>query len=343
MVPRRVVQMTASASRILAIMVLLRSNGSARVIASITLVIALAAAITVILATPWGSELFRRIFVLSGEGVHPVVAFEETTRNVAAGIVFSIPWRTEAIDEPGAFVLSYPCGREDLAVSFSDGTSIPCGAHVPIADHSPLELIAKTESAGTVPLTLSVGFIPEGSPDPITTSTAVITVEAGETMPPVAVHPPSVSSPDAAQPSAGAPSTATYHFPTGSNTAVTSGAADLFVRVVDVGVADAATGTFLRSGPAKRGEHAALVFEIENIGGAVSPAWHFTTDLPTGTSYHFVSETQNPLGPRDKVRFTLGFDDMRNGTSTGLVIVHPETGDANHSNDSTVATFVRID
>jgi len=317
------------------------------VITIIALVVALAAAITVILVAARGPDLFGRWFAWPGQGARPVVAFEESTRNVAAGAVFSIPWRQEHIDEPGTFVLSYPCSREGLAVTFSDGSIIPCGTHVPVSDESPIELVATSEAEGTVPLTLSVGFIPEGESDPVAASTAVIAVEPDDRMPPASPPPVAANPPPAAQnppPAAGTPSTSTYRFPTDSAPAATGGAFDLAVRIVDIGIADPATGTFLRSGPAKQGEHAAVMFEVENVGGSASQPWHFTADLPTAASYQFVSQVQQALRPAEKIRFTLGFDGIRSGTSTGLIAIDPQSAtDADSANNATVATFVRTD
>lgn len=117
---------------------------------------------------------------------------------------------------------------------------------------------------------------------------------------------------------------------------------DFAVTMVDAGIITAG-GDFRHATSVSRGEEPAIVFDIANIGTAVSERWQFTAVLPTFGG-QFTSQSQLPLAPGDRVRFTLGFRDLaRQGENAAVITIDPTNSlkDRNRTNDSAMARFFR--
>lgn len=122
-----------------------------------------------------------------------------------------------------------------------------------------------------------------------------------------------------------------------------NGVSDLAVRIINTGIIDDVSGEFAVATSVPRNQQAAIVFDIINIGTAVSDPWNFYANLPSPDGY-FNSETQPALRPGDRVRFTIGFKDLNQpGENKAILTVDPKNAirDANRNNDYATATLIR--
>lgn len=122
-----------------------------------------------------------------------------------------------------------------------------------------------------------------------------------------------------------------------------AGAADLSVRIADVGIVTGGGAGFMHANAVGPEERPAVVFTVMNVGTGVSMRWQFTANLPT-LDGRFTSEIQQPLAPGEGRRFTLGFGELlRPGENSLTVSVFPWSGtsDADLSNDAATAILVR--
>lgn len=119
--------------------------------------------------------------------------------------------------------------------------------------------------------------------------------------------------------------------------------ADLSVRIIDTGISTGGGSGFLHANSVQAGERPAIVFTVMNVGTLASDRWQFTANLPT-LDGRYLSPVQQPLGPGEGRRFTLGFGEL-NKTGENPVTVSafswsPST-DKNPANDAATAVFNR--
>ncbi len=124
-----------------------------------------------------------------------------------------------------------------------------------------------------------------------------------------------------------------------------AGISDLAAEIVDTGIlAGGPSGTFKSAPSIRPDDYPAIVFDVVNIGTAVSERWEFSATLPTLGGF-FKSETQPPLAPGDRIRFTLGFRPVGApsgpGGAAAVITVDPLNRliDRNRKNDSATLTF----
>lgn len=273
-------------------------------------------------------------------------------------------WDQEGISqETGTYRFSYPCTAEGVTFTLRDGTPIPCNDGAEIGAISPLDVIPSTRST-TTPVTLfvSISFIPDGTGDTSVTGSVSLTVEperplaaipsSTPTPTPTPQNPPRTPSSGGVAPRAGGETVSTYQFPTGSSTETTialppgpipTGTPDLALRVIAVGTVNATGTAFTARTTIPKGERAAIVFDVTNQGKGRSAPWNFFVHLPTLEPYLFRSVTQNALLPGERVRFTIGFSDIREGTTSAVLTIDPDNvlNDADRSNDHATAMFYR--
>ncbi len=94
---------------------------------------------------------------------------------------------------------------------------------------------------------------------------------------------------------------------------VTSGTADLEVKITSVGVMDRETNRFSASNNFYSDDKIAIKFEVTNTGGKATGAWSFKALFPSSGEDHLDSASQSSLKPGAKVTFTLGFDNPKSG------------------------------
>ncbi|GEM_PF-3145946 len=135
--------------------------------------------------------------------------------------------------------------------------------------------------------------------------------------------------------------TTTYPVVVSGTVSLPNGIPDLSITIIDTGIINAA-GNFIRATSTNSGEQTGVVFEVSNLGTAASGPWRFTAHLPT-LAGDFTSELQDSLNPGEKIRYTIGFQLLRNqGQNSVSIDVDPTrqiTQEVNRNNN-TVATIV---
>lgn len=91
------------------------------------------------------------------------------------------------------------------------------------------------------------------------------------------------------------------------------GIPDLAVRMITMGVTDPYTGQFIPKPVFGSYEVISVKFEVANRGAGRSGQWMFDANLPTRTPYFYQSPIQMPLGPQDRIEFTLNFSQPISG------------------------------
>lgn len=122
-----------------------------------------------------------------------------------------------------------------------------------------------------------------------------------------------------------------------------SGIPDLAIAIVDTGIING-VGNFIPATSTGSGEQTGLVFEVSNSGTAASGQWRFVAHLPT-LSGDFTSELQDSLNPGEKIRYTIGFQLLRNqGQNTVSIDIDPTrqiTTEANRNNNTASVIIIR--
>ena len=120
---------------------------------------------------------------------------------------------------------------------------------------------------------------------------------------------------------------------------------DLALKIIDRGIINETTREFTSTSTVLAGERAATVFEVINIGGTGSGNWQFKTSLPVPEpENNFISEIQAGLKPLERVRFTIGFGelkDRRENTATFSLIINDGPADVNLTNNTASTTLIR--
>lgn len=116
----------------------------------------------------------------------------------------------------------------------------------------------------------------------------------------------------------------------GSDDSATSsdpnGFVDLEVRILETGIISTTTNEFTATSSVRLSDRVAIRFEVINIGTRSSDSWVFSAVLPTFPIYIFSSQSQQALGPGDKIVFTLGFDSIENKSEGTVTINVDPTG-----------------
>lgn len=287
------------------------------------------------------------------------VFFVGSSHDAAAGETLRLEWDRENVRSAGTFRFIYPCSA-GISFSFADGTAIPCAGGAAIAPTSPLEVIPALDAAEPVTIFVSIGFTPDGATDASVIGSTAVTIHP-QARALIAVTPPEATPTPA--PKAGRTATtltpgerkvSVYEFSAGTTTtattttivppgAIPNGTADLAVSVIATGTVDASGNAFAPTAQIRQGERAAIVFDVTNRGKGTSAPWNFVINLPTLEPYLFRSGTEAPLLSGEKIRFTIGFSDIRSGTTTAVITIDPDNAltDANRDNDHASAVFYR--
>lgn len=102
-----------------------------------------------------------------------------------------------------------------------------------------------------------------------------------------------------------------------------AGLADLEVRILSVGSIDPYTGVIVPKGTLRKGERAAVQFEVKNVGDKTSGNWTYSAELPTNPRYVYAGKMQQALMPGSSATVTVAFDRLVLGHATIAVKVDP--------------------
>lgn len=219
-----------------------------------------------------------------------------------SGAPLTISWEHDG-SQGGRYGFAYAC-RENFRIETSnaDGVyqTLPCSTpHVVprsnTAVHS-LRVVPILASGETLTVPIAISYQHENTDQNTEATADLVVVAAEETEEPTVPEPEEEEYPQPTPPSTGTP--------------------DLSVRLIATGVLDPYTRLFTPKSPVGTNELAAIRFEVINTGTARAGSWYFTANLPTQTPYHYTSPHQQPLGPGDRIEFTLSFDHTIPGTQT---------------------------
>lgn len=274
---------------------------------------------------------------LSREGIR----LEASPAAPLSGRELNLRWTHERKSGPGSYELRYPC-RDALTLLSVLENPIPCNAPFPLSATTSITLIPVSTEAAPLVIAFSVGFVPNGRSQSTVSGSVALTVSPPQATTTAATPPAPSASPPPTPPrvSKNPPPPP----PTAKSVRIdANGVPDLTVRVITTGIMNAATGELRPAPSVGQGERAGVMFDVINIGTAVSGRWRFSANVPTlGGS--FASESQAPLAPGDRVRFTIGFGDLiRSGENAAVFTVDPgnELKDANRANDTATAILLR--
>jgi hypothetical protein len=260
--------------------------------------------------------------------------------NVTSGQPVTISWKYSST-EKGNFAFVYEC-KNGLSIK-SAGNPIPCGNAYTVGNLTSLTLTPTLSNAiASTSMPISVAFLPSATSSKLVQGSAVIAVHAatssqnnsGGTVRPTPTPTPSPTpTPNPVPTTTPTPTPAPTPNPT--PTPVYKTPADLRVDIMAIGMIDPNTGLFVNRMPSSPGDIAAVQFNIANVGGSTSGAYHFSANLPTIGGYIYNSPVQAPLAPGSHVVNTLRWTESAPaGTFTVTV-----SGDGNTSNNFASATF----
>ncbi len=290
-------------------------------------ILAVAGFIILILIIVWGAYSLLRLTgsgfsnVFSGFGGGDDITITVPDAPVQTGRTFPLSWQYEPSEE-GSYALLYQCKtgfRFDMRVGNGPVAAIPCGNAYGVGTVTSLSLTPVLTSTSTIEVPLTVVFMPAAtSTEERPQGTATITIAPKDAV--------TISTAPASQ----APSS------TSTQTTHTS-SADLSVRIIAVGVIDAASGVFVERTPSNPNDIAAVQFDVKNNGGTASGAYTFSVQLPTQPVYPFISAEQASLAPGAHVVSTLRFGPLAPGGGTVAIEVDAKRAvtDANRSNNTT--------
>lgn len=281
------------------------------------------------------------------------IAVTADPATIDSGGILVVRWQYEGKREDGSYQLSYPCRGDFDLVAVASGEAIACNAAFPLGMEHSVSLIPRLSGESPINIPLSISFTENGVSRPALTGAAVIVVTPSEVAVPAAAGatpPPPTPAPGAGtgvKLTPGTPKRTIYPERRSTSTApvLANGISDLAIEIIDTGIIDDATGNFNHATSVSKIEQAGVVFDVFNIGTAVSLPWKFSAALPIYDGF-FLSDTQSPLAPGERIRFTIGFKLLKTqGANVAVFTVDPTNSikDKNRANDSAQATVVRSD
>lgn len=122
------------------------------------------------------------------------------------------------------------------------------------------------------------------------------------------------------------------------------GLPDLAIENVRTGYLTAAnTDTFRAADEVPDGKRGAVKFTIVNNGTNVSDRFEFEAKLPTTRTYTYTSKAQKGLRPTERIEYTLGFDQAKEGNNRTITIEVDQDDDIDESNERNNSRSVTID
>lgn len=265
-----------------------------------------------------------------------------------------VAWIHEGKSQEGSYQFLYPC-KSGISFRTVTSTAIPCNASLPLSLVTAWDVIPVNDTDAPITLSISIQFYPNGEATAGVsgvTTLGVLPVDLGHTPPPSssATSPAPAPATDSAAKSGVKPGQEKVtRYPvkiTSSDQPILpNGKPDLVVTIVNIGTVNEATGAFSATSSVRVAEPGGVVFDISNIGTAVSGTWEFAANLPTDSGL-FVSDPQPSLKPGEKIRYTLGFRALaKSGPNTVTITIDPRNAvnDSNRANDFVSTTIFRMD
>ena len=292
---------------------------------------------------------------------HPAekLILESSDLDINSGEAVVLSFTHTGLNSDGVFELSYPC-KGGLALSIITGrdtaTSIAC--------ETPFTILTSKDSVGVkifstenrfIDLPITLSFVPKGATGASVSTNVLllvnnrsisdITTTPVKTSPtPIKIVQPVVTKNPVATPvktpvTAGPKTEKVY--PVTNTTITKTGNADLVARILEIGIIDKTSNTFVSTNVLRKTDRIAVRFEVENIGYRATGDWRFNAALPTYPFYIFSSDGQQSLNPGDKIEFTLGFDKIEKAQDNTVVVnVDPASSINELSEDNNIVKTV---
>lgn len=282
------------------------------------------------------SSLFSHFF-LARESLSLTVSPQSVTSEEK----FALSWVHKGKKDDGSYFLKFKC-QDDIGLKLDSGEVVPCGANFRLASSSLVSLLPVSTADAPVRLEIELGFERAGEENIGLSANAAVAVrpKVKNSADKTKAEPARRTTPPVLTP--GSPTVKVYPVSSPARV-VPGGVPDLAISVVDTGIIRASNGEFAPASSTPPNTPTGIVFEVTNLGTAVSAKWNFVANLPIYDGY-FVSDLQEPIAPGDKVRFTLGFSNLKNrGANTAVLTIDPqnELRDANRENDHAAAKIIR--
>jgi len=277
---------------------------------------------------------------------------ESSKVNLSSGDTFTLNWTHTGGQSGQTPALFYPCldGVNLSVVGNGSARIIPCSSSYPIlttTNNIDLTVLSTTSRFVDLPVSLSLTNQNEEKPriseslillinnanlKAETGTNALLPATKNTTSSSTTkklVPPKTDTTPKT--PTAGPKKETLY--PVGASGMSTSTKPDLIVRILEIGVIDKTSNVFIATTTLKNSDRIAVRFEVENLGREASGEWSFNAVLPTYPSYIFQSEAQQSLSPRDRIEYTLGFDNIEKSDNNLVTINADPASSINESNE----------
>jgi hypothetical protein len=275
--------------------------------------LAIGGAIILLVIIVWGLVHLANLSLPWFSGTDTGTITLSAPETIRSGTVFTLSW-THDTEEAGSYALLYGCAEGvQMAIPAAEASyrAVPCGAAVTLGSGAhTIDLLPLSTSNSTIPVTLSILFIPDaaGTTGPEVSGSLTVSLLPGEIETPVAngeekpAEEPWVPE---------APTTPTPRPAT---------PADLVVTIVRVTVDGYGNG--------------AAVFDIANRGGRATGSYYFTATLPTAQPYTYSSPAQASLAPGAHVQSTLSFTQGVSGVFSVTADPAGAVAESNESNNT---------
>lgn len=242
----------------------------------------------------------------------------------------------------GSYAFRYSCAEGVSMTAVVDGFSTPILCNAPfrfVPFNNSVTVTPVSTSTRFVDVEIFVAYTPEDAAASTVIGSTLMTIEnqSLSTTPTTPTTPTAPAAPTKPTPTA-PPQRETIVVPQG-RASDPNGYTDLTARVIEVGYLDS-TGAFFASSTPSRSLRTAVRFAVENVGTKTSVEFTFSTVLPTFPPYTYFSPAQVPLGPGDRIEYTIGFDGFE-ADGEGVVTINVDpTGRVNERNkDNNVVKY----
>lgn len=272
---------------------------------------------------------------LDGDVDGPLIV-QSNVASTTSGKPITLSWEKDG--RVGRYAFSHGC-REGLIVEMVDNDglrSLSCGVRYDLGDMNSITIVVDSPFETPVEVPYIISFMRTNDTEPIRAGEATVTIVNEESTAVVAgdnngdVLGDSDSADTEEEPTVSAPRPTitkpeyTYTFPVSDP----NGYTDLKTTFVATGNI---SGRTFKAGSLKQDDDGAIQFEIQNIGTKTSGRWSYSVLLPDNDTY--VSESQAPLLPTERVIISIGFSTNDDSSHT-FVVSAGETNDINLKNNT---------
>ncbi len=260
-----------------------------------------------------------------------------SSANVRSGEPFAVTWDHINKRGEGSYTLSYAC-RSGFSMQSINSTgtyqNAPCETPFNYTNsQTEIRVIPHSLMVRFLDVPITLSYTRSGQENPSAVTDTAITVENTSASPAPTPTPAPTPSPTprptpTPTPTPGPRSDQSYRFVGSGQASDPFGTPDLEVVITGIGVLDKNTNVFTPTQTVVAGQRAAVQFSVINRGTKTSDGWSFNASLPTNPFHIFHSDGQRPLGPGDRIDYTIGFDEVDSRATNGIFTVNIDPGNS---------------